>query len=63
MIQEKLATKIKCQWCHREIWIPGPLAQNPSRHTYYCCYCGCYTKVNGEKAKLDDEEFRDKHRD
>jgi len=46
-MEEALATKIKCQWCGEEIEIPGPLAQNPSRHTYYCGECGLYTKVNG----------------
>jgi len=47
MSEEALATKIKCQWCNREIWIPGSLAQNPARETFYCANCGQYTKVNG----------------
>lgn len=45
-MQQELATKIKCEWCGREIWIPGPLAQNPSRHKFYCPYCGQYTKTD-----------------
>jgi len=47
MQQEALATKIKCEWCHREIWVPTPNLSSNSKHKFYCCYCGQYTKVNG----------------
>jgi len=62
-MQEALATKIRCQHCNREIWIPIGGFDKTSNDKFYCCLCGQYTSVNGEKVKLDDEEFRDKHRD
>lgn len=47
---EEFAQQIICQWCKREIWIPGPLSQNPKRKKFYCSYCGQYTKITQNKG-------------
>ncbi|GAH63647.1 unnamed protein product [marine sediment metagenome] len=44
-MQEKVATKIKCQWCKREIWIPSPCLNSDVKDRFYCSYCGQYTKI------------------
>lgn len=48
--QEVVGSKIKCQYCRGKIEIPGPLAQNPSRYTFYCPYCGQYTRTGKEES-------------
>lgn len=46
---EPPAYKIICKWCKREIYIPGPLSQVSSKDTFYCSWCGQYTKIGREK--------------
>jgi len=42
----ELAKKIKCQWCHRDIFVPVDQGLNTGiDKEVYCPYCGQYTKT------------------
>lgn len=59
MNKEQLAYKIRCQWCKREIWIPGPLQQVPNKDIFYCANCGCYTRIPPLKGKKTHAQHTD----
>lgn len=47
-MQEVLATKIKCQWCGRKVYVPLQPPWIDTEDKFYCGGCGQYTQIKEE---------------